>query len=123
MGAPFTMFAGEKKVLNFTIADKDQAANPDGSYPPIDLTNFTAIWSLSRKPGARYRSESELFEAMTVLAPATDGRVSVTLDEAQTIDLEGSFHQQVRIFDASNADAPAVVFADDFFIRRTQSDS
>jgi hypothetical protein len=115
---PFGMYAGEVKALLFTIYDLD--ADPTGATP-LDLTGYTARWSLTRAPGSGYVEESSLFKDMTVV-DAPNGVVQVDLVEADTVDIEGNFRQQVRIFLTSASDAPSVVFAGPFLIRRTQSD-
>lgn len=114
LGNQVAMFAGNKKVLRFTVYDYDTDATGE---TVMDLTGYTAKWSISKKIGGDY-SATPALEKDGVIAQPTTGIIEVTLDEADTDALLGFFHHELEIFDTNDGDASTVVHEGDFHIKR-----
>jgi hypothetical protein len=71
-----SLFQGDSKVFNLTVQDKSQPQNPDGSYPPFDLTGCTV--QLSVLKGSNGTLQKTV--AGMITGSPTAGLASVTLD-------------------------------------------
>lgn len=87
----FTMFAGDSKVLVVTIVDDDGAA--------VNITGAAIKWQ-----AARTVSDSSALISKTTDSPGgvaitdgADGEFEVTLDEADTDDLDGLYYHEAEI--------------------------
>lgn len=77
--------AGTKVVLNLTLQDALAAAQ--------DLTGATLTWRLTRN----YSVPSVLNKTGVITnPPGTDGLAAVTLDPADTLDLQGTYYHEIK---------------------------
>lgn len=95
------MYAGNYRVLRFSPIT-DEAGDP------LDMTGFTIKWTLSKYGSNGKPNKTPLLERksttagqMTLTNVAT-GSVDVILAEGLTAALEGTYYQQLEIFDGSN---------------------
>jgi len=93
-----TFYAGNKRLLRFTVVDKDAPGDP-----PLDLTTLTIKWALSRFKNGRYLSTPILEKSTTgggiVKIDAINGILEVTLLRADTASLLGDFWQELEVTD------------------------
>lgn len=94
-----TMYAGEKKVLRFTVIDKDTVGEP-----PLDLTPFVVRWTLSRLTDSGYSSTPTVSKSTTtsgvVKTNPVAGVCEVTLLRVDTEAISlGGYHQELELVD------------------------
>lgn len=106
-GLTDTIFAGNKRVQRFTVADDDTAGSP-----PKDLTGLVVKWALSTvdKYGtpstAAILSKSSAVSGVTIV-DATNGIVDVTIDPADTVSLTPTlYYFELEVFSGTD---PVVV--------------
>jgi len=87
----FEMWAGEYKELTVAIL------KPDGT--PEDLTGpATVVWMVKKRPDKSLPAlvSKESGDGAEVLAPPTAGLVKITLDEADTLGLAGTYYHELE---------------------------
>lgn len=116
------MYAGEKKVLQFTVVDKDTLGEP-----PLDLTTYTVRWAMSRVGESGYSSSPTVRKDTAglggvVKTNAAAGVCQVTLLRADTESITlGLYHQELEVVDG--AGEIAVVAVGDIEILRNVSNA
>ncbi len=95
------MWAGNRKVQQFTVTDQDAAG------VPLDITSLTLKWALSQiDPDTQIFSTTAILEKVTgtgiIHTDATNGVAQVTLVEADTKNLTpADYHFELEVFDAT----------------------
>lgn len=117
-----SMYAGEKKVLQFTVLNKDAVGDP-----PLDLTTYTVRWAMSRVGDAGYSATAALRKDTgglggIVKTDAANGVCQVTLLRADTEAIAlGLYHQELEVVDG--AGEIAVVAVGDIEVLRNVSNA
>jgi hypothetical protein len=100
IGGDPVYFSGDTLQIKVTIRDGD--ASPIVSpLPALDLSLATQItWVLAKKQGGTPIITKTLTSpggVSIVSSPATDGRVNIQLDNADTAGLKGSYYHELQI--------------------------
>jgi hypothetical protein len=100
-GLTDTMWAGNKRVLAYTVEDSDAG---DGSAK--DLTGLTVKWALSKMSSDGTYSTTAILEKATggngiTVTDAAAGELEVDLDAADTSDLAGDYYFELEVYDAT----------------------
>lgn len=97
-----TFYANNKRVLKFTVTDKD--ADPEA---PLDLTGMVVRWALSKfLANGNYSTEPILLkdndsEGGVSVTDAEAGEVEVSIEPEDTGDLSGKFYQELEAVDVT----------------------
>jgi hypothetical protein len=101
-----TFYAGNKRILEFTIINKDVV--PEA---PLNLTGITLKWGMSRLNSDGTYSKTPVVQKSTssgiTVTNAAQGKCSVQLDASDTVNCGGKYHQELEAIDGSGA--PVVV--------------
>lgn len=92
----FEIWAGEYKEITIAILKPDDT--------PEDLTGATVEWVVKKRPDASLPAlvSKTAAAGIVILAPPTDGLVKVTLDEADTKALAGTYYHETEGRDSAN---------------------
>jgi len=96
------MWAGNKRVLRYTITDEDTSGSP-----AKDLTGYTAKWAISRfsADGSTFNTAPVLEKSSgsgITITDAANGILEVTIDTGDTSALSGVFYMELELFDSSS---------------------
>lgn len=86
--ADFTMFAGDTKVIPVTVIDEDGMA--------VNITGATFTWEAARTVDGTAAITKTVGAGIALTSPAT-GVFTITLDEADTDDLEGLYYHEAEM--------------------------
>lgn len=117
-----TMYAGEKKILRFTVVNKNVSGDP-----PLDLTSYDVRWSMSRVGDNGYSATPTVKKdtggvgGVVKTFPLT-GICEVTLVRTDTATISlGTYHQELEVVDGSGE--LAVVAVGDIEVLRNVDNS
>lgn len=95
----YTIYAGNKHLLKFTITDSDNGGVAK------DLTGIGAQFALSRRISDEIYSTTPVVEKdsdgpdVTIVAPASSGVIWVVLNGVDTEDLQGTYYYELETVD------------------------
>lgn len=90
--------AGDDFAFGMDVLDETGAA--------LDLTSATIRYGLSAKasdPAPLVEKDSGALGGVVIEAPPTAGKITVSLDSADTVDLAGRYHHEVEVTLAGKA--------------------
>jgi len=101
------MYAGDYITFEFTAKEESGAV--------INLTGMTLKWALGRtKNGPKLLTKT--VGAGIVIIDAATGRFNVSLAEADTINFEGDYYHEAKLFDTTK---PYTIFAGTISFEKT----
>lgn len=86
--ADFTMFGGDSKVITVTVVDEAGLA--------VNITGATIKWQAARTAADTAAITKTVGAGIALTSPAT-GVFKITLDEADTDDLEGLYYHEAEM--------------------------
>lgn len=89
----FIMCSGDTRTLTVTVNDRVTG-------DPIDLTGASIAWVLAKNNKSTAEIEKSVGSGITVATPAS-GVFVVTINPADTTDLDGIYYHEAQVTDAS----------------------
>lgn len=82
----------------------------DGDGSPLDLTNVEIEWKLDTYEGVNVKTKTLADGALSILAPAADGRCALMLSAAESESIRPGFYRdQLRVTIPATTDTPTIV--------------